>query len=404
MSEVHISGYCDPKFKEVEKVFRNSIISNFELGASFSVELENQTIIDLWGGFCDADKTRKWERDTIVNVFSVSKAITAICLGRLIERGLININLAVRDYWPEFGCNGKETITVKQLLDHTAGMFAFREGIPIDNWQDWNQYIRLLESQAIYHEPGQHQAYHALTFGWLIGELIKRIDGRTVGEYFRDEVAQPLDIDFKIGLQSKDFGRCADTIMLPTLPSLNQLRPLKFVPDLFLSPIFKNIKKALKQDYISEAFDPSILEDQNFVNTDDWRLAEIPAANGHGTARGLAKLFGILSRGGRETECQILEQHTIDTMREIHSFGPDMVLFGLPYKFGLGFMINAPMTPIGRKKRGNMFGHTGIAGSVAFGDVDKKMGFSFLCNKQHKDLKLYKTSVELADALYNIID
>ena len=192
--------------------------------------------------------------------------------------------------------------------------------------------------------------------------------------------------------------------MLPTLPSLNQLRPLKFVPDLFLSPIFKNIKKALKQDYISKAFDPSILVDQNFVNTDDWRLAEIPAANGHGTARGLAKLFGILSRGGKEAECQILEQHTINTMREIHSFGPDMVLFGLPYKFGLGFMINAPMTPIGRKKRGNMFGHTGIAGSVAFGDVDKKIGFSFLCNKQHKDLKLYKTSVELADALYNIID
>ena len=296
MGEVNISGYCDPKFKEVEKVFRDSIISNFELGASFSVELENQTIIDLWGGFCDVDKTRKWERDTIVNVFSVSKAITAICLGRLIERGLININLAVRDYWPEFGCNGKETITVKQLLNHTAGMFAFREGIPIDNWQDWNQYTRLLEAQSIYHEPGQSQAYHALTFGWLIGELIKRIDGRTVGEYFRDEVSQPLNIDFKIGLQSNDFGRCADTIMLSTLPSLNQLRPLKFVPDLFLSPIFKNIKKALKQDYISEAFDPSILVDQNFVNTDDWRLAEIPAANGHGTARGLAKLFGILSR------------------------------------------------------------------------------------------------------------
>ena len=231
-------------------------------------------------------------------------------------RGLININLAVRDYWPEFGCNGKETITVKQLLNHTAGMFAFREGIPIDNWQDWNQYTRLLEAQSIYHEPGQSQAYHALTFGWLIGELIKRVDGRTVGEYFRDEVSQPLNIDFKIGLQSNDFERCADTIMLSTLPSLNQLRPLKFVPDLFLSPIFKNIKKALKQDYISEAFDPSILVDQNFVNTDDWRLAEIPAANGHGTARGLAKLFGILSRGGRESEYQILEQHTIDTMQK----------------------------------------------------------------------------------------
>ena len=183
-----------------------------------------------------------------------------------------------------------------------------------------------------------------------------------MGEYFQDEVSQPLDIDFKIGLQSNDFGRCADTIMLSTLPSLNQLRPLKFVPDLFLSPIFKNIKKALKQDYISEAFDPSILVNQNFVNTDDWRLAEIPAANGHGTARGLAKLFGILSRGGRESEYQILEQHTIDTMREIHSFGPDMVLFGLPYKFGLGFMINAPMTPIGRKKEETCLGIRGLLG------------------------------------------
>ena len=400
MNSAKISGYCDPKFSQVEEIFSHSIKSGHELGASLAVEIEGEKVIDLWGGFRDEERSKSWERDTIVNVFSVSKAITSVCLGRLMERGLVDVNAQVRDYWPEFGSNGKEKITVKDLLCHTAGMFGFKGGIPVNNWTDWRQYTRLLENQSTYCEPGKIQAYHALTFGWLVGELIRRVDGRTVGEYFKDEIASPLNIDFMIGINSEDFKRCADTIMLSQLPSLNQLSFLKFVPDVFLSTIFKNIKIALKTDYTSDAFDSSMLVDRNFVNSDDWRMAEVPAANGHGTAEGLAKFFSILSRDGGLDGVQILEKATIQKMREVQSSGPDMVLFGLPYKFGLGFMINAPITPIGRKRNKHMFGHTGIAGSVAFGDVEKKIGFSFLCNKQHKAIHLYKTSIDLTAALY----
>jgi len=224
-----------------------------------------------------------------------------------------------------------------------------------------------------------------------------------VGVYFKEEIANPLGLDFAIGLDDSDMARCAQMLMLDELPSISQLNVLKYLPDFLLSKSLTNIKAAVSMGFNPIAFDGRAMDNPDFANTSEWRRAEIPAANGHGVASSLATLYGILSNGGSRDGNEVLKPETIELLRTVHSNGPDMVLFGLNYKFGLGHMLNAPITPIGRNRSESMFGHTGIGGAVVFGDVEKKLGFSFFNNQQHKDLKLYETSNKLAKALYSIL-
>ena len=403
MSTELIFGYCDPRFEQVADVLRHSLESKFEVGASFAVEIEGEMVMDLWGGHKDAERTMPWQQDTIVNVFSVTKGVTAICAAKLIEQGHLDLHQKVSHYWPEYGCNGKENTTVLDFLCHRAGMFGFRDQVPLDDWTNWGQFTGMLAAQAPFAEPNSIQAYHALTFGWLVGELIRRVDGRTVGVYFKEEIANPLGLDFAIGLDDSDMARCAQMLMLDELPSISQLNVLKYLPDFLLSKSLTNIKAAVSRGFNPIAFDGRAMDNPNFANTTEWRRAEIPAANGHGVASSLATLYGILSNGGSRDGNEVLKPETIELLRTVHSNGPDMVLFGLNYKFGLGHMLNAPITPIGRNRSESMFGHTGIGGAVVFGDVEKKLGFSFFNNQQHKDLKLYETSNKLAKALYSIL-
>jgi len=403
MSTELIFGYCDPRFEQVADVLRHSLESKFEVGASFAVEIEGEMVMDLWGGHKDAERTMPWQQDTIVNVFSVTKGVTAICAAKLIEQGRLDLHQKVSHYWPEYGCNGKENTTVLDFLCHRAAMFGFRDQVPLDDWTNWGQFTGMLAAQAPFAEPNSIQAYHALTFGWLVGELIRRVDGRTVGVYFKEEIANPLGLDFAIGLDDSDMARCAQMLMLDELPSISQLNVLKYLPDFLLSKSLTNIKAAVSRGFNPIAFDGRVMDNPNFANTTEWRRAEIPAANGHGVASSLATLYGILSNGGSRDGNEVLKPETIELLRTVHSNGPDMVLFGLNYKFGLGHMLNAPITPIGRNRSESMFGHTGIGGAVVFGDVEKKLGFSFFNNQQHKDLKLYETSNKLAKALYSIL-
>lgn len=403
MSTELIFGYCDPRFEQVADVLRHSLESKFEVGASFAVEIEGEMVMDLWGGHKDAERTMPWQQDTIVNVFSVTKGVTAICAAKLIEQGHLDLHQKVSHYWPEYGCNGKENTTVLDFLCHRAAMFGFRDQVPLDDWTNWGQFTGMLAAQAPFAEPNSIQAYHALTFGWLVGELIRRVDGRTVGVYFKEEIANPLGLDFAIGLDDSDMARCAQMLMLDELPSISQLNVLKYLPDFLLSKSLTNIKAAVSRGFNPIAFDDRAMDNPNFANTNEWRRAEIPAANGHGAASSLATLYGILSNGGSRDGNEVLKPETIELLRTVHSNGPDMVLFGLNYKFGLGHMLNAPITPIGRNRSESMFGHTGIGGAVVFGDVEKKLGFSFFNNQQHKDLKLYETSNKLAKALYSIL-
>ena len=179
-----IKGYCDPKFQNVYDAFYNSIESGFETGAGLAIEHQGKIIINLWGGHQDFNKTKEWTEDTLVNVFSVTKGITATCISRLIDQGKLDPAEKVGYYWPEYSCNGKEDTKVSDLLCHRAAMFGFQGGIPQGSFQDWDKFVQHLQSQAPYRKPGISQGYHALTFGWLVGELIRRVDGRSVGQYF----------------------------------------------------------------------------------------------------------------------------------------------------------------------------------------------------------------------------
>lgn len=401
-----IKGYCDPKFQNVYDTFANAITSGFETGAALAIEHQGKIIINLWGGYQDKEKTKLWEEDTLVNVFSVTKGVTATCISRLIDQGKLDPSKSVGNYWPEYACNGKENTKVSDLLCHRAAMFGFKEGIPSGSFQDWKKFTKQLQMQAPYRKPGISQGYHALTFGWLAGELIRRIDGRTVGTYFKEEIADPLNIDFHIGLAESEIVRCADMLMLPMENIKLPGEFLKFLPNFFLPQKLQNFKAALLSGDFMEAFQTREEDDDNYVNSLDWRVAEIPSANGHGTAKSLATLYGILSNGCSRDGISIMSESSLQNAIRPHSSGPDSVLFGAPIKFGLGYELAqgiAKMGNISPTLNNKMFGHAGVGGAVAFGDPDKGIGYGFICNQQHNPKELYQTSNLLTEALYSII-
>ena len=395
-----ISGYCDSRFTRVADVFRRSIRSGHEIGATLAIEYQGQMIVNLWGGYRDRHRKQAWAEDTIVNVFSVTKGVVAICAARLFEQGKLDLQETVSHYWPEYGCEGKGATKVFELLSHRAAMHGFRDAIPDGSWQDWEFFTRLLERQRPFGVPGAKQSYHALTFGWLVGELIRRVDGRSVGNYFRDEFARPLHLDFKIGLDRSDIARCAYKEMFRTSKIFPTIDFVRYLPDLILPKALKNIKDAVCSGDFNVAF-PVTFDPSTIVNSESWRLAEIPAANGHGTAASLATLYGIISNGGCRNEFRLLAPETIELATKVMSNGPDTVLFGLPFKFGLGFMVDSPSTPISYDKR--RFGHSGIGGETAFGDLENGVGFAFLSNKQHGFRDLYRTANQLARAFYKVL-
>ena len=401
-----IKGYCDPKFKKVHDTFSNAIASGFETGAALAIERKGEMIVNLWGGHQDANKTKAWKEDTLVNVFSVTKGVTATCISRLIDQDQLDPSKNVGDYWPEYSCNGKEDTKVSDLLCHRAAMFGFQDGIPAGSFQDWEKFTRQLQIQAPYRKPGISQGYHALTFGWLVGELIRRVDGRSVGRYFKEEIADPLNIDFHIGLTDSDFERCADMLMIARDKIKLPGEFLKYVPKFFLPQRLQNFKKALLSGDFLEAFQEREDDDDNYVNSPDWRMAEIPSANGHGTAKSLATLFGILSNGCTRDGISIMSEASLQNAITPHSDGPDSVLFGAPIKFGLGYELAQGIATVGNISpafNNKMFGHAGVGGAVAFGDPDKGIGYGFICNEQHNPRALYRTSNLLTAELYSII-
>ena len=401
-----IKGYCDPKFQKVYDIFLDAITSGFETGASLAIEYQGEMIVNLWGGYQDAKKTKAWEEETLVNVFSVTKGVTATCISRLIDQGQLDPNKRVGHYWPEYSCNGKENTKVSDLLCHRASMFGFKDGIPSGSFQDWDKFTHALQIQTPYRKPGTSQGYHALTFGWLVGELIRRVDGRTVGSYFKEEIADPLNIDFHIGLAESEFGRCADMLMLPMENIKLPGEFLKYVPNFLLPQTLKNFKAALLSGDFKEAFQEREGDDDNYINSHDWRLAEIPSANGHGTAKSLATLFGILSNGCERDGVSIMSEASLQLAITPHSSGPDSVLFGAPIKFGLGYELAQGIATVGNISptlNNKMFGHAGVGGAVAFGDPEKGVGYGFICNQQHNPKELYRTSNLLTEGLYSII-
>ncbi len=402
-----VKGHCDNQFSELKLILENQLKSNFELGASVAVEWKGKEVVNIYGGYTDSNKAFEWDENTLVNVFSVTKAVSGICVSKLIDNGLLDVNKKVSHYWPEYGCNGKENTKVIDFLTHRAGMFGFQEGIPKASWNDWDTYVKALEKQKPYITPGTSQGYHAVTFAWLVGELFKRVEGRTIGTYFKDEIANLHNIDFHIGMNEEQISRCAS---IESFDRLDSIKPpvdfIKYIPNFLLNEELINLKKSFQTKHFLEAFMPEPFTD-NGPNSYDFRSAELPAGNGHGTASSLARLFGILSTGCKRNNKVLLSEETLDKAITIHSSGPDSVLFGVKLNFGYCFMLegnkkpNVNFAPIFYK---GTFGHAGIGGSVAFGDRKNQLGYSFVCNKQQKSANLYKTSNMLTKALYEALN
>ena len=402
-----VSGYCDPAFTKIGDVFTKAIESEYELGASLAIEYKGKTVLNMFGGHKDIKRTKPWEEDTIVNVFSVTKGIAATCIAKLIDEGKLDVNNKVSFYWPEYGCNGKENTKVSDLLCHRSAMFGFQEGMPSGSWQNWEAFTKALASQKPFKEPGTSQGYHALTFGWLVGEIVRRVDGRHVGQYFKEEIAEPLGIDFQIGLSETDFDRCADMIMLPDSGKGNPIDYIKYVPNFILPKRFWNMKEAVKGGDFKVAFEPRDEDAEGYHNSADWRMAQVPSANGHGTAHSLAKLFGILSNSCQRDGQMIMKPETLAYATTPLSSGPDSVLFGSNITFGLGYELGKNSMPVGNFAptfKGAMFGHAGVGGAVAFGDVENQLGFGFVCNQMHEVKNLYKTVNEIMDALFSELE
>ncbi len=388
MSTVEIHGHCDPRFERVRQAFAANFSSPGEVGAAVAITYRNQPVVDLWGGWADQAKTRPWQRDTLVNVYSTTKAMTALCAHRLAERGQLDLDAPVARYWPEFAQAGKADLPVRYLLSHRSGLAAVKNMLPPEALFDWDAMCTALAAQEPWWTPGTQHGYHAVTFGWLVGEVVRRIAGKSLGTYFRDEFATPLGLDFHIGLADAEHGRVAEMSQLPTEPAPDA-EGADLARIIFSDPEGLTARAFINP--VSLALGP---------NNPEWRRAEIPGANGHGTARALARIYGALANGGSVDGIPVLSPESIDRARTEQSFGPDLVL-QVVTRFGLGFMLSRPEEPhmrFGPQPGG--FGHPGAGGSLGFADPASGLGFGYVMNRMGPYILLDPRAVALIEAAH----
>jgi CubicO group peptidase (beta-lactamase class C family) len=350
---IEIHGYCDPRFSAVKDAFAGNFNAGLEVGASFAVTIDGEYVVDLWGGYANVAQTTPWERDTITNVYSTTKVMTALCALILVDRGQLDLDAPVAYYWPEFAQAGKEKIIVRWLLSHSAGLSGFDEPLPLEALYDWDRITKVLERQGPWWEPGTRSGYHMVTFGYLVGELVRRISGKSLGAFFREEVAVPLGADFHIGLAEEHEARVAELIPPP---------PVEF------PPIDPNSIAA------RTAFNPPIMPG---YSDRAWRAAEIPSSNGHGNARSAARVGSLLACGGELDGLRLLSQATIDRAVEEQSTGIDLMM-GVPMRWGLGFgLANEKLHYLNPRA----FYWGGYGGSWLEMDPDAGMCFAYVMNK-----------------------
>jgi len=355
MAEGLSSGFVQDRYAPVRAVFEGSLASGADVGASFCATLEGETVVDLWGGHADEAKTRPWVKDTIVNVYSTTKTMTALTALMIADRGELDFDAPVAKYWPEFAAAGKADVKVSHLMSHSSGLSGWKAPMTLADMYDWEKATALLAAQAPYWEPGTASGYHAATQGYLVGEVVRRITGRSLGTVFREEIAEPLGADFHIGLPASEDGRVADLIPPP---------PGGGIMDGEQSELVRNMSS-----------NPPI--DPMDTRTRAWRAAEIPAANGHGNARSVAEIHAILANGGVAKGKRIMSEAGCRKALELQIEGTDMVL-GVPARFGMGFGLAGGAVPFPNP---NTIYWGGYGGSIAVIDMDAHATYGYAMNK-----------------------
>jgi CubicO group peptidase (beta-lactamase class C family) len=376
---VEIAGTVPERFGKVADALARSIDDGVDVGGSVAVVIDGEMVADFWGGFADEGRTRPWEQDTIVNVWSTTKTMSALTALVLVDRGLLDLDAPVAQYWPEFAANGKEGVLVKHVLSHTSGVSGWAQPVTQDDVYDQDRSAEIMAAQHPWWEPGTASGYHAINQGHLIGELVRRVSGRTLGAYFRDEIAEPLGADFHIGLAPEHDERVSPVILPPPL-------------ELDLSGEIDMDSPAMKT-----FMGPPV--DASHANTEAWRRAEIGAANGHGNARSVARIQAVVSNGGTVDGVTLLSPATIDRIFEVQADGIDLVL-GIPLKFGIGYGLpvqeTIPYLPDG--ERVCFWG--GWGGSVIVNDLDRRMTFAFMMNRMAAGIIGGPTAEALLTELY----
>lgn len=389
MDHLSIGGFCDARFLPVHEAFAANFAAHGEVGASVAVTVDGAPVVDLWGGWTDWSRTRPWQRDTIAPVWSVGKAVAAVCLLRLVDAGRVDLDRPVAAYWPEFAQAGKDRLPVRMLLNHQAGLPAVSTPLPPGaNVLSWTAMTAALAEQQPWWPPGSCFGYHTNTVGFLVGEVVRRVDGRSIGTVVRQDLADTLGIDFLVGVPPEDDGRVSDWFPYQPVAGDTSQRPwLERDP-----ATLEGIELARFLAYRNPPARPDA-----GPGTRLWRAAEFPSTNPHSNARAIARLFGGLAHHGMIDGTVLLSPSLIARAAAVESDGEDVIL-GRPNRFGLGFQLTIPgVRPLGPSPRA--FGHYGNGAVLGFADPDSGIGFGYVCNRAGRSWRDPR-NIALVDAVY----
>ena len=379
-----VNGTTTEGFEGVRDAFAKNFDDGLEIGAAFAAYYNGVKVVDLWGGVADPNQATEWKEDTIALVFSTTKGITAMCANKLAQEGKLDLDAPVAMYWPEFAAGGKENMPVSYLLSHQAGLAWVGGELTAEEAFSWDPVVDLLAEQTPHWEPGSRHGYHATTYGWLVGELIKRATGKSVGAYFRHAIAEPLGVDFWIGLPESEEARVAWLVGGLADPALQE-EAVKELVDQFIGPETE-LGRAL--------FSPSYaLSAPDVWNSRAMHAAEVPAANGIGDARGIARMYSacISDVDG----FRILNDAQLKRATTQATTGPNTVLLGMDIQFGMGFMVRSELIPIAGPRS---FGHFGAGGSMGWADPDSGLAFGYVMNRMDMGLAGDARSSNLVNA------
>jgi CubicO group peptidase (beta-lactamase class C family) len=374
---MNIEGFCDERFARVRDEFEKNFTERGDTGACFALTLEGEYVVDIWAGHQDKALKKPWQKDTIINVFSSTKTMTFLCALVLADRGLLNFEACVADYWPEFSAGNKAQIKVKHLMSHSSGLPGFSRGFTTSELCDWNFCCDDLANQSPWWEPGTQSGYHAITQGYLIGEVIRRITDKTIGQFFKSEVADLVGADFQIGVDPNDFPRIANLIEAKETAPI-----LEMDPDSIPGRVFAGM-----EDDVA-AMTTSV----------EWKQAEIPAANGHGNARSIVRAQTVLANSGSAFGVQLLSPEGCSKALESQTNGNDLVL-GIPVNFAMGYALASEIIPISPNSNTLWWG--GAGGSTVVVDTDAHACFSYVMNQMDNNIVGDPRGAALGAAVYS---
>jgi len=357
-----IYGTCDPAFAAVREAFVNNFFEHAEIGAAVNITVDGHAVVDLWGGYATLDRTTHWSSDSLVNAFSIGKGITSLVAAQCVANGVVSYDTTVSSIWPQFGVHGKEHITLRDLLAHRAGLPAVRHRLAPGSMLDWGLMTSTLAAHRPWWEPGSTHGYHVNTFGFLVGEMLRRATGKNIGQLLSEQVSKPLHADIYLGVPVSLHSRIAD-FEWPGAP-----QPEEEPADLDDATLLQ----------FNTYNNPSGLSGAGVINSPQWRSAQIPSTNMHASARAVSSIYTVLAHGGTHNSVTLLPDAVLAQATTETSNGPDIVL-GRNSRFAHGFQIPLPERGFGPNP--TAFGHYGAGGSVGFADPTARVGFGYVMNQ-----------------------